>query len=118
MDIDLYNSLNQQSVEFIIKTLSQSKEYNCILITHHLPSYKLIHNNFMHPKVSMYNQWFASSLDHIMIEYSSNIKGWFYGHTHLSNITNLYGVNTYCNPVGYKGENSKPDYNKNVIIEL
>ena len=118
MDIDSYNSIHQQSVEFIIKTLSQSKEYNCILITHHLPSYKLIDEKFMNQTVSIYNQWFASSLDDILIQYSSIIKGWFYGHTHLPNITNLYGVNTYCNPVGYKGENSKPDYNKNVIIKL
>jgi hypothetical protein len=118
MDIDLYNNLHKQSVEFLTKTLSQSKEYNCILITHHLPSYKLIDKIFMDQKVSMYNQWFASCLDDIMIQYSSNIKGWFYGHTHLPNITNLYGVDTYCNPVGYKGENSKPDYNKIVVTKL
>ena len=119
MDIDLYNNLHKQSVEFLKETLEtlETLEINCILITHHLPSYKLIHKDFMDPKVSMYNQWFASSLDDIMIQYGNNIKGWFYGHTHLPNISNLYGINMYCNPIGYKGENGKHDYNKNVIIE-
>jgi hypothetical protein len=116
MDIELYNNLNIESVDFLEKTLKIS-DSNCILITHHLPSYELIHKDFMEPKISMYNQWFASSLDEMIIEYNKKIKGWFYGHTHFSSISNLYNVNMYCNPVGYKRENPIIDYNKVVIID-
>ncbi len=113
MTKDTYNSLHQKSIDFLRDSLEEKNDIKYIIITHHLPSYKLIDEQFLDPKVSMYNQWFASSLDEsIMIKYNDRIKGWFYGHTHIPFKGTLYNINLYCNPVGYKGENKKIEYNK------
>jgi len=111
MSIEMYNKLHQSSVEFLTKILDIDS-VKCIIITHHLPSYKLINESFLDPKVSMYNQWFAGSLDDIIIKYNDKIKGWFYGHTHIPLDIMIHNINTYCNPIGYKGENRKIEYNK------
>lgn len=118
MSIETYNNLHKQSVDFLTKILDET-ENNCIIITHHLPSYKLINESFLDSKVSMYNQWFAGSLDDIIIKYNDKIRGWFYGHTHIPLDIIIHKVNTYCNPIGYKGENPKKEYNKytNVYIQ-
>jgi hypothetical protein len=59
---------------------------------------------------------FASLLDDIMIKYNKNIKGCFY-YT-LSYTTVLHVINTYCNPIVYKGENIKPEYESNYRIKM
>ena len=116
MSVEMYNKLHQDSVDFLKKILEEMSEIKCIIITHHLPSHKLIDEEFLDPKVSMYNQWFAGSLDDIMISHQDNIIGWFYGHTHRPSDTVINNINTYCNPVGYKGENRSINYNKYIIL--
>jgi len=116
MSVEMYNKLHQDSVDFLTKTLEEMSDIKCSIITHHLPSYKLIDKEFLDPKVSMYNQWFAGSLDDIMISHQDNIIGWFYGHTHRASDTVINNINTYCNPVGYKGENRSINYNKYIIL--
>lgn len=102
--IEKYNSLHRQSVEFLENTLEQCHNDNikAIVITHHLPFDELIHENY---KNSEYNQWFSSNLIYLIEPNRTAIHSWVYGHTHTQSIHTVYGIDFYCNPLGYKGEN-------------
>ena len=108
-----YNKTHQIAVEYIEKTLVEPF-LPCIVITHHLPIHDLIHSKFSDSDI---NEWFAARLDNILIKYSQNIKGWFYGHTHQSSFQTHYSVRFYCNPIGYSGENVDIDYKRYAILE-
>jgi predicted phosphohydrolase len=76
----------------------------CIIITHHLPSYKCINPIY---KNSLYNSWFASDCEDLM---NSNIKYWFCGHTHSNVNIKINGTHIIANPLGY------PTFQFNKII--
>lgn len=90
--INLHNEcLNWLTNKF--KSLKENNVTNIVTITHHLPSFQL-----MHPKYSgsTINSAFYNNLDDLMTG-----KLWISGHTH-SNITkNVNGVPVVVNPFGY-----------------
>lgn len=70
-----------------------------IVITHHVPSYKLIDNKY---KTSLCNSAFSNNDCDDLIPL---VDYWIYGHTHSSRIQIINGCKFICNPVGYKDEN-------------
>jgi predicted phosphodiesterase len=80
-----------------------------IVITHHLPSFKLIDKRYL--KYQDMNTAFASDLDYLI---KSPISYWIYGHTHTPNNTVINDVRMICNPFGYSGENDSFD---DLVIE-
>jgi len=74
------NRLNMLNVDFLDDALE--KNDNCIIITHHMPSYDLIHPKYITPKIAPYNQWFCCNLNDLIREKSGKIDAWIYGHTH------------------------------------
>ena len=111
MDMERYNMLHREAKERLSVMLEEST-IPCIVTTHHMPSYSLIDKNYDDPH---YNMWFASHMDNMIDMYKERIKCWVYGHTHMANQSDLY-VTMLCNPIGYKGENPKRNYNVVKII--
>lgn len=109
--VNHYRQLHNESKEFLIKTLNNADK-PVIVISHHLPSYQLIHDKYKTIQYLPYNQWFASDLEDMLEIYNNKICAWIYGHTHTGFEVNINGVNLYCNPVGYKGENVNIEYVK------
>ncbi len=68
------------------------------VITHHLPSFQLIHPRFWGSDV---NQCFASGADALL---RSPVRLWIYGHSHTCSHQVLHGVLCVCNAKGYEGE--------------
>jgi predicted phosphohydrolase len=114
MTIDLFNEIHEIAREFISETLKKSQEENipCVVITHHLPSDSLTHPKFKNNFLVNYNQWYSANLDDIIIQYSSVIKAWVYGHTHIKSVQSFYGVNFLCNPIGYVDETTNQQINE------
>ena len=56
MDINKYNTLHLQSVDFINTHLNLNNHHKIIMITHHLPSFSLI--NPMYKDFEEYQQCF------------------------------------------------------------
>lgn len=81
-----------------------------IIMSHHLPSYKMISPKY---KNSPVNCCFASNLDHLILP---NIVYWLSGHTHDSVYTIINSCRCIVNPAGYLGENRK--YIENYVINL
>ena len=102
------------SVYFLEDTLKNNE--NCVLITHHIPSNSLIDIKYKTQKMLPYNQWFYCNMDELIETNRNKIKCWIYGHTHTPSNVIINGIPFLCNPIGYPNENSKIDFQKNIII--
>lgn len=107
------NIIYEKNKEFINNIIKDSikVEKDIVMITHHLPSYKLV--DPIYSKYHNYNQCFASDCEDLII---NPIKCWIFGHTHTNVIMKINNINCIANPIGYSGENPKANYNK--IIEI
>lgn len=109
-----YNQLNTVCVDFLENTLNNKN--NCIIITHHMPSYKLIDAKYNKPHIRNYNQWFYCDMHNFIERNKDKIKCWIYGHTHIPQNTILYDIPFLCNPIGYPNENNTNDFEKTITI--
>lgn len=72
---------HEEFVERLGAALDFHTDKPFLVISHHLPSYGLIHSD---------------------CSINPNIKAWIYGHTHKART----GPRFFCNPLGYPGENT------------
>lgn len=108
MTPDVYNALHQRDRQGLLRQLDDLTGPPLIVVTHHLPSFRLTHPSYdPHP-------CFASRSDDLLRP--ERVAAWFYGHTHRASDQVLDGVRTFCNPVGYPGENREVDLGK--FLEL
>lgn len=114
LDINKYNKLNKECVEFLTNALNENK--NNVVITHHLPSDLLTHNKYKTSQLLPYNQWFYCDLNDLILLNKNSIKCWIYGHTHTQSNVNLHGIPFLCNPIGYPDENENINFDINIII--
>lgn len=96
------SELHQTNVEWITNKLEVHKDKQVIILTHHLPTFKMIHPMY---KGSDINYAFCSDLDYLM-EKNDNIKFWLCGHTHFNIETIINNCECITNPYGYLGENN------------
>lgn len=102
-DYEECNQYHEECVDFLERTLQTNEK--CIVITHHLPSEKLIDVKYTTPQMVPYNQWFCSDINTLIQRNQTKIKCWFYGHTHTPSESTLYDIPFLCNPIGYPNEN-------------
>ena len=67
-----YNRLNRTCIDFLEDTIN--KNDNCIIITHHIPSEKLIDKKYRKPSMLPYNQWFYCDMDNFIFTHQEKIK--------------------------------------------
>ncbi len=82
----------------IIESLDPNIEH--LIVTHHLPSFKLIDEKYIH-ETDM-NSGFASDCEYL---FEKHIKYWVYGHTHTPYRKIMGQIEFICNSVGYENEN-------------
>ncbi len=77
---------------------AEKRGESVVVLTHHLPTYKLIHPKYHnHPL----NMCFASNCEDLI---QAPVKGWICGHSHTAVKLDLNGVKCVMNPYGYPGE--------------
>ena len=89
--------------EWLSKEIQDAKERGeeVLVLTHHLPTEKLIHEKYKsHPL----NMCFASNCEELI---QVPVKGWICGHSHTGVRLELNGVKCVMNPYGYPGEKSE-----------
>jgi predicted MPP superfamily phosphohydrolase len=109
-----YNETNKICVDFLKDSIS--KNDNCIVITHHMPSESLIHPKYKTMDIQLYNKWFYCDMDDVIKNNNEKIKVWIYGHTHTPSSVLIHGVPIVCNPIGYPKENMYNDFNKIITL--
>ncbi len=90
----------QQKLE-LEASLKKPFDGKTIVVTHHMPSYRLCHPRFGNE----INGGFASNCDDILA-YDHAPWLWIYGHTHDTVDTQLWKTRLVCNPAGYRSEYS------------
>jgi len=98
----------------VIKQATENSQ-KMIVLSHHLPSFDLIHEQYLKSGDSILNinNGYASNLDHLIV---NPIILWAYGHSHKCNNKLINGVPVVSNPMGYPGE--KTDYDPTNQINL
>ncbi len=90
---------NALHVKKIKAALQANPDHKKVVVSHHLPSYRLCHPRFG----TDCNGGFASNLDSILASDYAPVL-WIHGHTHDSIDTKLWNTRIVCNPRGYRGE--------------
>ncbi len=91
----------------IERYLSQPFDGRTVVVTHHLPSRRLVSARFW-PKDGSdgANGGFASDCDNLIATKEPWL--WIHGHTHDTIDTELWKTRIVCNPAGYRGEWATP----------
>ncbi len=96
-----YRDAHVADVQWLKHALSTDVLTPTIVLTHHLPSFALIHPSYAGSEI---NSGFATELD-ALISTNSNIKAWVCGHTHKQVTAAINQCALVTNPAGYPGEN-------------
>ena len=88
-----------------------------VVITHHLPSRRLVSKRFLSTDGSDgANGGFVGSCDDLLARTEIAPNLWIHGHTHDTIDTTLWETRIVCNPAGYRGEWVSP-YNTFMKME-
>jgi len=98
------NELYKNSLNWLDTNIKQNTDKNIIVLSHYLPSYKLII-----PKYRDYKPAFqyASHLDHLI---NKPVKAWLCGHSHCQFEKYINGVYCGINTLGYPHENNNAKF--------
>jgi predicted phosphohydrolase len=101
MHIEYMNKLHDDCIKFLSNELERLKSLDSkvIVMTHHLPSYKMIHNKY---KGSPLTPLFANNMDDYFEKYKIDI--WICGHSHAIMNEMINKTQILLNPMGYPGE--------------
>lgn len=114
LDVETYNHLHAQSVQFIKNALENSQEKTQVVITHHCPTF---HHYPKQYAGSPINEAFAVEQEEMIIDFKP--KHWIYGHTHINTPTfKLSDTQLYTNQLGYVRHNEHIHFNRSGVIEL
>ena len=108
-----FNEEHRKCVDYICKTVLESSAKTRIVVTHHVPSFQLMAEEF---RGSLINGAFTSNLDK-MIE-NLPINYWIYGHSHR-NIEKVIGeTKILTNQLGYVFANEHKDFKRDKMIKI
>lgn len=95
----------------LVRYLQEQLTSQDVVITHHMPSYRLIHPRFAgYPT----NHFFANHLDSLIEERQPRL--WIYGHTHTFGDAVIGRTRCVSNPRGYLGEDT--NFNPTFLVDL
>ena len=108
------NKYHQISLEFIKEELSKPFDGKVVVMTHHLPSYRLIDPKRAGDPV---NCAFATDLDEF-IESNPQIALWVCGHSHEFADVIIRSTRVVANPLGYVCENEHQRFRRDFWVEV
>ena len=95
-----FNQMHNFCLDFINRSLSESTAEHIVVVTHHLPTLKVV---APHHKGSVLNSAFATDLSKLIA--GSRIDAWIYGHSHTNIDAEINGTKVVCNQMGYVFDN-------------
>jgi hypothetical protein len=114
ISLDDIKHVHTQSVEFLSREI-QASPLPTIVMTHHLPSYKMIIPRYKAMPYKAYNCHFASHLDHL---FQPPVKAWVCGHSHCYQYQYINNIPCYLNACGYPGESTGAKWDAVIEIDL
>ena len=99
--------INETSFEYI-KQQIELNDKKFIIMTHHAPSEKSVHERFYGNKEGeLINHCYYSNYDDFITKNTNKIIAWFHGHTHEPFEYNIAKTKIFCRPVGYIQQRQK-----------
>lgn len=95
LPLDVIRKLHYDSLRKLHQIPCESLD---LIITHHLPSYKLLAPEFLMSDPSIQTDWYASNSDWILTKTKQALV---HGHSHHPTKTTIFGVKILSNPFGY-----------------
>ncbi|MFA4890875.1 MAG: metallophosphoesterase [Candidatus Gracilibacteria bacterium] len=112
--VETTNKYHQISLDFIKEELSKPFDGKVVVMTHHLPSYRLINPKCAGNPV---NCAFATDLDEL-IESNPQIAIWVCGHSHEFADVVIGSTRVVANPLGYVCENEHQGFKRDFCVEV
>lgn len=112
--VEATNKYHQISLDFIKSELKKPFDGKVVVITHHLPSYRLIKPKHAGDPV---NSAFATNLDDL-IESNPQIALWVCGHSHDFADIVIGSTRVVANPLGYVLENEHHGFKRDFCVEV
>lgn len=101
---EIYSSLHRKSKSWLIDELNKPFDGKTVIVTHHAPTYwswDLSPNSLTK---------FAYCNDVRELFHEFDITAWFHGHTHSVSDYKCAGARVLCNPRGYTGRQTVPEF--------
>lgn len=105
-DVGLQNMSNRYFLE------NEVREGD-IVVTHHVPSLRSVHPRYMS---SPLNKFFVCGMEHVIRRQKPEL--WIHGHMHDTFDYHIENTWVVCNPYGYMGHQTNPQYQSPLIIEV
>ncbi|MBU1335738.1 MAG: metallophosphoesterase [Alphaproteobacteria bacterium] len=103
--------IHRESIRFIIDTLETPFDGETVVVTHHSPSPRSVHEDYEGDPL---NAAFHSNLEPIIERFQPAL--WVHGHTHCSFDYEIGRTRVVCNPRGYGDENK--DFDPSLVVEI
>lgn len=95
------NKYHTKCVDFIKENVNKFNNKKIIIISHHMPSFKLIVPKFQTGVYRRLRSRYATNLDYL---FKPPIVGWLCGHSHINIETKINNIYCGINSVGYSQE--------------
>jgi Icc-related predicted phosphoesterase len=109
--IDTYH-IHKESLNWLSKSLKNSKATTNVVVTHHAPSIQSVNEKYRNETISTA---FVSDLDNFIQEMKP--QWWIHGHIHEAFDYSIGQTRVICNPMGYPGEDGN-GYTDKLILEI
>lgn len=109
------NYLHYNNVKWLEEMINKYSDKKIIIVTHHLPSFKLISEKYANNPM---NYAFATNLEHLI---KDNVVYFCSGHTHCSFNIKINNCTLLVNPKGYPYKNGKNEnelYDKQFVFNI
>ena len=93
--------------------LREEVQQGDVVVTHHLPSYRSVHERFHGSEL---NRFFVFALDELVQERRPAL--WVHGHTHFSCDYELGATRVLCNPHGYMDYGGNTEFKPGLVVEV
>lgn len=111
-NVDDYNLLHKESLEFLQTALAEASGNKTIVVTHHAPTFVKYPEKYANSKI---NEAFASNLNALIEE--NTIDYWIYGHHHTNTADFKIGnTQLVTNQLGYIKYNENKGFNDKAVI--
>ena len=108
-----FNSECERCSAFIRKAVLESKAKHKVVVTHHVPSYRMQHPKFVDSKA---NGAFIVELEDFIK--NSDIEYWIYGHSHYNKDVQIGHTRCISNQLGYVFHNEHLTFDPEKFIEI
>lgn len=111
---DNFNKIHKICLKFLQNYFENKKNEETIIVTHHLPTYKLVAEEFRGSKL---NEAFAGEFYNLIEK--SKASYWIYGHSHRNLPSKKIGkTQLITNQLGYVDYNEHKSFKNDIFIEI